>query len=138
MKRQKLKEFEKLLKIMRKLYGKNGCPWDRKQTHKTLLKYIKEEVKEFEKAIKKKDFENMKEELGDILLHVVFHSEIARKNKKFDIFDVIENLNKKLIRRHPHVFGKKKIKNVKEVLRNWEIIKKKEKEEKCQQKTSQD
>lgn len=120
-------EFNELLEIMKKLLGPNGCPWDKKQTHKTLIKYLKEETKEFENAVKKNDYENMKEELGDILLQVVFHSELARKNKKFSISDVIKDLNKKLKRRHPHVFGNLKVKNTTEVLKIWKEIKRREK-----------
>ena len=118
--------FERLIKIMSRLLGPKGCPWDKEQTHKTLIKYLEEEVREFEEAVRKKDYKNMKEELGDILLQVVFHSELANINKKFDINDVIIFLNKKLIRRHPHVFGNLKLKNSKEVLREWRKIKKME------------
>lgn len=126
MKNKKL-NFPKLVSIMKRLLGPEGCPWDKKQTHKTLLKYLKEETKEFESAVLKKDFENMKEELGDILLQVVFHSELARIEKKFDISDVINTLNEKLIRRHPHVFGNEKVKSSFDVIKKWNEIKKKEK-----------
>jgi len=122
-----MKEFEKLLVIMAKLLGKDGCPWDIKQSHDSLLKYLREEVKEFEAAVKKKDIENMKEELGDILLQVVFHCELARKEKYFDIKQVISTLNDKLIIRHPHVFLKRKKISASEVIRQWNRIKKKEK-----------
>jgi len=118
--------FQRLIKIISRLLGPKGCPWDKEQTHKTLIKYLKEEVREFEEAVKNKDYENMKEELGDILLQVVFHSELAKINKKFDINDVINYLNRKLIRRHPHVFGNLKLKNSKEVLKEWKKIKKME------------
>ena len=105
----------------------DGCGWDREQTHKSLIKYLKEETQEFEKAVKNKNFENMEEELGDILLQVMFHSQIAKKQKKFTIDDVIDTLTKKLKRRHPHVFGNKKVKSVKEIIVNWNKIKKSEK-----------
>lgn len=118
--------LNRLIKIMKKLCSKNGCPWDRVQTHQSLIKYLEEEVKEFKEAVKKKDYDNMKEELGDILLQVVFHSEIASKNGRFDIFDVIKCLNGKLIRRHPHVFGNKSCKTAKDVEMLWKQIKKKE------------
>lgn len=119
------KSFIDLVKIMKKLYGKNGCPWDRTQTHKTLLKYLDEEVNEFKSAVRKNDYENMKEELGDILLQIVFHCEIARCNNKFSILEVIDLLNEKLVRRHPHVFGKVKCKTAKEVKKIWKEIKNK-------------
>ncbi|OGS21772.1 MAG: hypothetical protein A2252_06490 [Elusimicrobia bacterium RIFOXYA2_FULL_39_19] len=102
------------------------CPWDRKQTHKTLLKYLKEETREFIEAAASGNDAHMKEELGDVLLQVMFHAEIARTEKRFDIEDVIDTLIKKLKRRHPHVFGKTKVKNVKEVIANWHKIKAKE------------
>ncbi len=124
-----MKEFSKLVSIMKKLIGPNGCPWDLKQNHITLLKYLKEESEEFISAVKKKDYENMKEELGDILLQVIFHSALAEKNGKFSVKDVITALNKKLIRRHPHVFKNRKKITEEEVLRQWREIKKREKNE---------
>jgi tetrapyrrole methylase family protein/MazG family protein len=129
MKRKKL-NFSKLIKIMKKLIGPDGCPWDKKQTHRTLLKYLREEVEEFKEAVYKNDYENMKEELGDILLQIVFHSELASKKGYFDISDVIDNLSEKLIRRHPHVFAGLKVKDEKEVIKNWKKIKSLEKKKK--------
>jgi len=131
MKKKKKKEFSflKLIKIIRKLFGPDGCPWDRKQTHRTLLKYLRQEAVEFQKAVYKNDYENMKEELGDILLQVLFHAELASKKGYFDIYDVIDTLSKKLIRRHPHVFGSLRVRDEKEVIRNWNKIKKLEKKE---------
>ena len=112
---------------MKKLLGPGGCPWDKKQTHGSLIKYIYEEAGEIKQAVKNKNWENLKEELGDLLLQVVFHAELARLNKKFDINDVLKSINAKLIRRHPHVFGKKKLKTAKQVLKQWNEIKKSEK-----------
>ena len=126
MKRKKI-NFSKLVRIMKKLLGPNGCPWDKKQTHRSIFKCLLKEVKEFERAVIKNDYENMKEELGDILLCVVFHSELASKEGYFSISDVIDTLNEKLIRRHPHVFGGLKVKNVSDVVKNWVRIKKLEK-----------
>ena len=120
------KKFNELKMVFEILLSPNGCGWDRKQTHKSLIKYLKEETHEFEKAVKNKDFENMKEELGDILLQVMFHSQLAKKRKKFTIDDVIETLIKKLKRRHPHVFGNRKVKSLKEIIINWNKIKKSE------------
>ncbi|MDO8734720.1 MAG: MazG nucleotide pyrophosphohydrolase domain-containing protein [Elusimicrobiota bacterium] len=121
------KKFDELKRVFEILLSPNGCGWDRKQTHKSLIKYLKEETHEFEKVVKNKNFENMEEELGDILLQVMFHSQIAKKQKKFTIDDVIATLIKKLKRRHPHVFGNRKVKSVKEIIINWNEIKKSEK-----------
>lgn len=120
-------KFIELKKVYARLHGPRGCPWDKKQTHETLIPYLKEEVGEFIAAAKKKDYNHMKEELGDILLQVMFHSEIASKKGKFDVEDVIETLTRKLRRRHPHVFGKTKVNSVRQVIRNWHAIKSQEK-----------
>jgi len=121
------KDFTKLTDIFKKLRGPDGCAWDKKQTNSSLMKYLFEESKELKEAVKKGDIENIKEELGDVLLQVVFHAQIAKENGWFDIDDVIKYLNAKLIRRHPHVFGKSKAKTEKEIIKQWSIIKKKEK-----------
>ncbi len=115
------------MKIMELLLGRDGCPWDRRQTHRTLLKYLKEEAGEVALAVKKNDWENLKEELGDVLLQVVFHSALARKAGRFNIADVVENINAKLVRRHPHVFGGQKLTTPAQVLVEWNKIKKLEK-----------
>ncbi|MDR2066884.1 MAG: hypothetical protein LBP57_03480 [Endomicrobium sp.] len=122
-----LKEFDKLVNIFVKLRSKNGCVWDKKQTHGSLIKHLFSESREVKKAIKNKDMQNLQEELGDILLQVVFHAQIAKENKDFDIASVIKSLNKKLIRRHPHVFGNCKAKTAKNVEIIWEKVKAKEK-----------
>lgn len=127
MKKKKYK-FEDVLKIMEKL--RERCPWDKKQTNESILKYLKEETEEFIKEVKEKNYEGMKEELGDILWQVVFHSQILKEKNIFTIDDVIDCVCKKMIRRHPHVFGNKKVKDEKEVIENWKKIKKKEKETK--------
>lgn len=120
-----LKEFEKLIDIMAKL--RKGCIWDKEQTHESLVKYLISEAGELKRAVENKDMENLEEELGDILLQVVFHARIAKENKKFNIADVISTLNKKLIRRHPHVFGSYKVKTAKDVEIMWKAVKAKEK-----------
>ncbi|GAB6065188.1 nucleoside triphosphate pyrophosphohydrolase [Aquifex pyrophilus] len=107
--------FEDLIKVMEELRKK--CPWDREQTHESLKKYLIEEAYEVLDAIDSKDDEKLKEELGDLLLQVVFHSQIAKERGAFDINDVIDTLVRKLIERHPHVFGNEK---PEEVLKNWE------------------
>ncbi|SHH20655.1 nucleoside triphosphate pyrophosphohydrolase [Thermosipho atlanticus] len=116
-------KFEKLLKIMEILRGPNGCDWDKSQTHETLIPYLIEESYEFIDEIRNKNYDNMKEELGDILLQIVFHSQIAKENNKFTIDDVLDILIEKLIRRHPHVFGNAKGYSY----ARWEEIKAKEK-----------
>jgi len=120
--------FVELKKVFRTLHGPKGCLWDKKQTHKSLIKDLKEEVEEFIETVGKDDPEHMKEELGDILLHVMFNAQIASKRGDFDIEDVIDGLIRKLKRRHPHVFGKVKVKSTQEIIRNWNQIKKKEKQ----------
>ncbi|ABR31363.1 pyrophosphatase [Thermosipho melanesiensis] len=119
-------KFEKLLEIMKTLRGPNGCDWDKKQTHESLIPYLIEESYELVEEIKAKNYKNMAEELGDILLQVIFHSQIATENNSFTIDDVIDTLIEKLIRRHPHVFGTEKEFSYK----RWEKIKALEKGEK--------
>jgi tetrapyrrole methylase family protein/MazG family protein len=124
----KKKEFERLIGIMDTLRSKNGCPWDKKQTHKTLLPYLLEEAYEVIEAINNNDTENLREELGDLLLQVVFHAAIAGDKKQFDINGVIKGLNDKLVSRHPHVFADRKgIKTGNDVRDMWEAEKKKTK-----------
>jgi len=122
MKNKKI-SFTDLIRLMSKLRSKDGCPWDREQTHKSLLPYLIEEAYEVLDTIEIGDDEKLKEELGDLLLQIVFHAQIAEERGKFDIYEVIEHLNNKLEVRHPHVFGKKKASSSEEVLKNWEHIK---------------
>lgn len=109
---------------MARLRSKRGCAWDRAQTHSTLLKYLKEESLEVQKAIQKKNWKNLEEELGDLLLQILFHSELAKEKRRFDFRDVLRTLEKKLISRHPHVFGPRR-ENLtpNEVLRRWKKLK---------------
>jgi uncharacterized protein YabN with tetrapyrrole methylase and pyrophosphatase domain len=116
-----------LLKVMAKLRSPTGCPWDREQSHLTLRRHAIEEVYELIDAIEARDDIEMAEELGDLLLQVIFHCQLARERGAFDFEKVTRHLVDKLIRRHPHVFGKTKVKNVDEVWANWEKIKKAEK-----------
>jgi len=122
--------FEELVNIVKTLQAPGGCPWDREQTHESLKPYFLEEVYEVLEAIDRGSDEQLKEELGDVLLQVVFHAEIASREGRFDIEDVIRVIADKLKRRHPHVFGDVKVGGSKEVLRNWEAIKRREKREK--------
>jgi len=117
-----------LLKVMAKLRSPTGCPWDREQSHWTLRRHAIEEVYELIDAIEARDDIEMAEELGDLLLQVVFHCQLARERGAFDFEKVTRHLVDKLIRRHPHVFGTTKVKNVDEVWANWEKIKKAEKD----------
>ena len=116
-----------LLRLMARLRAPGGCPWDRRQTHKSLVRHLKEESAEVAQAIRKNDTENLCEELGDLLHQIVFHAQLAREKKRFTMADVIDGLCRKIVRRHPHVFGKKKLKSVKEVMVQWEEIKRREK-----------
>jgi tetrapyrrole methylase family protein / MazG family protein len=106
---------------------RNKCPWDKEQTFKSLKPYLIEEAYEAYEAIETGDAEHMKEEFGDLLYQVYAHSEIAKEGKSFNIDDVAQGIIEKLIRRHPHVFGEDKVKDKHDVIKNWEIIKKKEK-----------
>lgn len=120
-------EFSDLLEIMRVLRSENGCPWDREQTHQSLKKYLIEETYEVLEAIDLNDREKIAEELGDVLLQVVFHAQVGEEEKTFDINDVINSICKKMVLRHTHVFGEDKAETAEDVLQNWEAIKKKEK-----------
>lgn len=123
-------KFDELVNIIKTLRGPDGCPWDKKQTLYSQKKEIMEETAELIDALDKKDIENIKEELGDVLLHVVFHSVVASEEKLFTIDDVIEGINSKLIRRHPHVFANDKINSAEKVIERWEEIKKEENKDK--------
>ena len=112
---------------MAKLRSPTGCPWDREQDHMTLRRHAVEEVYELIDAIEARDDHEMAEELGDLLLQVVFHCQLARERGAFDFDKVCRMIVEKLVRRHPHVFGKTKVKDVAEVWANWEKIKKAEK-----------
>jgi tetrapyrrole methylase family protein/MazG family protein len=133
---RKQHSFNELINIMARLRGPQGCPWDKRQDHKTLLKYLFSEAREVKEAVKNNDFENLKEELGDVLLQVIFHSRIAEENGRFNIADVVDEICRKLIRRHPHVFGNEKLETPSDVLRRWKEIKLKEKEDKKKEKSS--
>ncbi len=104
----------------------DGCPWDRLQTHQSLTRYVIEETYEVVEALEENDLEKLAEELGDLLLQVYLHAEIARQDGDFDIGDVFEHVNTKLIRRHPHVFGQVEVENAGQVIQNWEEIKRQE------------
>lgn len=124
--------FEDFVKIIERLRAKDGCPWDREQTHDSLRPCMMEEAAEFVSSVRiyheSGSAENMREELGDILLQVVMHSVIAEEEGLFTLGDVIEEVSEKMIRRHPHIFGAAEVDSSEQVLQNWDEIKKKEKE----------
>ena len=124
--------FEDFVKIIERLRAKDGCPWDREQTHDSLRPCMMEEAAEFVSSVRiyheSGSAENMREELGDILLQVVMHSVIAEEEGLFTLGDVIEEVSEKMIRRHPHIFGTAKVNSSEQVLQNWDEIKRKEKE----------
>ncbi|MCK4921534.1 MAG: nucleoside triphosphate pyrophosphohydrolase [Bacteroidales bacterium] len=121
---EKLKAFEELLHIMDELREK--CPWDKEQTLESLRSLTIEETYELADAILDENLEEIKKELGDLLLHIVFYAKIGTEKNSFDIADVINNINKKLVFRHPHVFGEVAVESVTEVVENWEELKRKE------------
>lgn len=124
--------YEDFLRIIKTLRSENGCPWDREQTHQSLKPCMMEEAAEVVSAIRQYDqtgdFENLREELGDVLLQVVMHAEIAGEEGLFTMEDVVNEVAEKMVRRHPHVFGDVTVDGSGQVLENWEEIKKKEKE----------
>jgi len=120
-------DFDRLVSVFERLRAPGGCPWDAKQDHKSIARSVIEEAHELFEAIQTDNVPHMREELGDILLQVIFHSIIARDQGEFTLSDVINDLRDKLIYRHPHVFGDAKADTSSEVTRNWEILKKREK-----------
>ncbi len=114
-------KFEELMKVMYRL--RKECPWDKEQTHDSIKSATLEEAYEVVSAIEEKDYEDLKGELGDLLLHIVFHSVIAEESKRFDINEVIQGITDKLIRRHVHIFGGVEVKDNSEIEKNWETIK---------------
>lgn len=122
-------DIQPLADVMRTLREPGGCPWDREQTHKSIRSNMIEEVYEYLEAVDADDVEGMREELGDVLMQVVFHARMAQEAGRFDLQDVIDEVVDKLIRRHPHVFGDTHVDGSDDVLRNWEAIKKEEKKE---------
>jgi tetrapyrrole methylase family protein/MazG family protein len=120
--------LDPLVNIMARLRGEGGCPWDREQDHQSLRLYLIEETYEVLEALDEGDMYKICEELGDLLLQIIFHAQIASENQQFDINDIIAGISEKLIRRHPHVFGSVNVHDSREVLVNWEKIKQEERE----------
>ena len=121
-----MEALDRLMDIMDTLRGPGGCPWDMEQDHKSIMKCLIEETYELADAIEKEDAVDIKEELGDVFLQVVFHSAIAKDNNQFTLDEVINELCDKLIYRHPHVFGDAQVRDSEEVIKNWERLKRKE------------
>jgi MazG family protein len=120
--------FIELLEVLRKLRAPGGCPWDRKQTSESLIPYLMEETYEIIEAIEKCEIDTLKEELGDLTLHILFQAELAREAGQFDIIDSLKCISEKLIRRHPHVFDKNNIEQTEsDINMSWEVAKQKEK-----------
>jgi len=119
-------KIKNLVEIMKKLRSKNGCPWDKKQTRESLKPYLIEEAYEVLEAIEENNPEKIKEELGDLLFQIIFHCQIAKERNEFDINDVIESISQKMISRHPHVFGESECHTPEDVIKQWEVLKKRE------------
>jgi len=126
---QNLDSFATLVDIIAQLRGPQGCPWDREQSHLSLKPNLLEECYEAIEAIDQGDSAKLNEELGDLLMQIVLHAQIAAEQGNFDIRDVLQGINTKLIHRHPHVFGKAKVKDAQEVVLSWEALKREEREE---------
>lgn len=122
-----MEEIDRLLEVMNRLRGENGCNWDKKQTHDSLIPYVLEEAYEVIDAIEKIDYSNLKEELGDLLFQIVFHSKLASESGIFTFQEVVQGISDKLIRRHPHVFSSAQNLTPEEVVMNWEVLKANEK-----------
>ena len=119
-------QFEELINLVKRLRDPDGCPWDKEQTSESLVSYMLEETYEVIETIDEKNWDGLKEELGDLILHIVFQAVIAKENKLFDISESLKNINEKLVRRHPHVFDKKNVIQD-NIISSWELQKHKEK-----------
>lgn len=121
-----IQELINLVEIIARLRGPDGCPWDKKQTHHSLREYLLEESYEVLEALDEEDSRKLCQELGDLLLQIILHAQIASENGEFKLEDLVNSINTKLIRRHPHIFGNRTVKDASEVVHNWEEIKKTE------------
>ena len=124
-----MKSVDKLVEIVKALRAPDGCPWDREQTHKTIRGHLVEECAEILEAIDLENPAKMREELGDLLMHIVLHAQIASEENNFTFDDIVNELNEKLVRRHPHVFADKKAFTSDDVLKIWQQVKTQEKKE---------
>lgn len=121
-----LSRFHTLVEILARLRAADGCPWDREQTHASLREYLLEECYEVLEALDEADSGRLCEELGDLMLQIVFHAQIATESGEFSIDDVLTSINTKLVHRHPHIFGSREVKDAEEVAHNWEALKREE------------
>ncbi|MGL1931506.1 MAG: nucleotide pyrophosphohydrolase [Desulfotalea sp.] len=120
-------EYNKLLKTLDKLLGEDGCPWDKKQDNTSIIEYLRSECEELSQALNNKDYDNICEEIGDVLFVLLLMTRHNEKLGKFNLKDVLENINKKLIRRHPHVFAGTTYETEEDLVKQWNRIKKEEK-----------
>jgi tetrapyrrole methylase family protein/MazG family protein len=125
---ENLSQFATLVDIIARLRAPNGCPWDRKQTHASLRENLLEECYEVLEVLDTGDSSKLRAELGDLLMQIVLHSQIATEAGEFELVDVLKNINAKLIHRHPHIFGSQKVKDAEEVAHNWEVLKQEERD----------
>ena len=125
-----LSKFDALKEIIARLRAPDGCPWDRAQTHASLRETFLQECYEVLESLDEGDAQKLREELGDLLLHIVLQAQIADESGEFKVEDVIKGISEKIIHRHPHVFGDKQVENVEEILHNWEALKQEEKDKK--------
>ncbi|OGN98541.1 MAG: nucleoside triphosphate pyrophosphohydrolase [Chloroflexi bacterium RBG_13_51_52] len=126
---ENLHKFDTLVEIIARLRAPDGCPWDKEQTHQTLRENLLSETYEVLETLDEADAAKLCEELGDLLLQIVLHAQIAKDTGEFEIGDVISSISSKIVRRHPHIFGSKKVKDAEEVMHNWEALKEEEREE---------
>jgi len=125
---ENLSQFAALVDIIARLRAPDGCPWDRKQTHASLRENLLEECYEVLEALDEGDSGKLRDELGDLLMQVILHTQIATEAGEFELGDVVKGINTKLIHRHPHIFGSQKVKDADEVALNWEVLKREERE----------
>lgn len=118
--------LDRLITLVARLRSPKGCPWDRQQTHVSLIRFLKAESQELAVALRRGQWHEIEDELGDVLLQILLHAQIASENGDFNIQDVALSQYKKLVRRHPHVFGKKRLKTAQDVLANWQTFKRRE------------
>ena len=129
--------YEELLNVIAQLRGEHGCPWDKAQTHESLIPCLRNECEEVVQAIEQHDEENLCEELGDVLLQVLLHARIAEEERQFTMADVVNGLAEKMVRRHPHVFGNEEYGSPEQNQARWEEIKRQEKEAKKRRKLAE-
>ena len=129
--------YEELLNVIAQLRGEHGCPWDKAQTHESLIPCLRNECEEVVQAIEQHDEENLCEELGDVLLQVLLHARIAEEEGQFTMADVVNGLAEKMVRRHPHVFGNEEYGSLEQNQARWEEIKRQEKEAKKRRKLAE-